>query len=126
MNVKAFLRDVLAQNRSALPAYFCEGAVIRWHCTNEQFTVEEYVRANCEYPGDWDGELERVEALGADIVLTARVFPPDRSESFHVVSFIKLRDNKICELDEYWADDGNAPEWRRAMKIGRPIRSLPT
>ena len=122
MNINEFWRDVLSQNEKALPSYFCEDAVIRWHCSNEQFTVAEYVRANCEYPGDWDGEIERAEALGDGTVTVVRVFPKDRSASFHVVSFLRLKDGKICEMDEYWADDGDAPEWRRDMCIGKPIR----
>lgn len=121
MNIQEFWRDVLSQNKAALPAYFCEDAVIRWHCSNERFTVAEYVRANCEYPGDWDGEIERTEMLGEGIVTVVRVFPTNQSASFHVVSFLRLKDGKTCELDEYWADDGDAPEWRREMHIGTPI-----
>ena len=122
VNLDAFWQAVLSQDREALPAYFCEGAVIRWPCTNEQFTVKEYIRANCEYPGDWTGEIERSEQYGDRIILAGRVFPPDRSASFHVVSMIRLRDEKIMEMDEYWADDGEAPAWRKEMNIGRPIR----
>lgn len=40
---------------------------------------------------------------------------------YHVVSFIKMKDDKITSLDEYWADDGDSPEWRKSMHIGRPI-----
>ncbi len=36
MNIQAFWKDVLEQNRLALPSYFYKDAVIRWHCTNEQ------------------------------------------------------------------------------------------
>lgn len=32
--------------------------------TNEHFTVEEYIRANCEYPREWDGEIQRIEKTG--------------------------------------------------------------
>ena len=122
MDIHAFWRDVLSQNRAALPSYFCQDAVIRWHCTNEQFTVEEYVQANCEYPGEWDGSVERIEVSESLVVLAGHVFSTDRSMSTHVVSFIRLRDGKIHELDEYWADDGDAPAWRRKMEIGKPIR----
>jgi len=106
----------------ALPRYFTDDAVIRWHCSNEQFTVAEYVQANCEYPNDWNGEIERIETSGDSTVLVGRVFPVDKSTSYHVVSFIKCDGNLIRELDEYWADDGEAPEWRKNMKIGRAIR----
>ena len=61
MDIRAFWSAVLSQDRKALPEYFCRGAVIRWHCSNERFTVEEYVRANCDYPGQWAGEIERIE-----------------------------------------------------------------
>ena len=61
MDIKAFWNDVITQNRFTLPSYFCEDAVICWHCTNEKFTVDEYIRANCDYPGKWHGEVERIE-----------------------------------------------------------------
>ena len=66
MKIKEFWRDVLAQNAEKLPDYFHKDAAIRWHCSNEQFTVSEYVRANCEYPGKWQGEIERVEEVDED------------------------------------------------------------
>ena len=51
-----------------------------------------------------------------------RVFPKNRSASFHTVSFLRLKEGRIAEMDEYWADDGEAPEWRRKMRIGKPVR----
>lgn len=121
MDLKAFWQDVISQDRENLPSWFCEDAVIRWHCTGEQFTVAEYVRADCEYPGSWTGEIERVEECGDTVILAGRVSPADKSASFHVVSFLRLRDGKIAEMDEYWADDGEPPAWRRKMKIGKPL-----
>ena len=93
-----------------------------WHCSNEHFTVEEFIRANCEYPGDWDGEVEKTVMTDDMIITATRVYPKDRSASFHVTSFIKLKDDKIVAMDEYWADDGEAPKWRQDMKIERKIR----
>ena len=122
MDIRAFWSAVLSQDRKALPEYFCRGAVIRWHCSNERFTVEEYVRANCDYPGQWAGEIERIERTDGTVITAVRVFPKDGSASFHVTSFLRLRDDRIQELDEYWADDGEAPEWRRQMNIGAPVR----
>ena len=123
MDYKAFWLDVLSQNRERLPSWFREDAVIRWHCSNEQFTVAEYVRVNCDYPNDWTGEIERVEESGNTVILAGRVYPLDRSMSFHVVSFLRIENGKIVEMDEYCADDGEAPDWRRKMKIGKPIRN---
>ena len=122
MDVCQFLRAVLSQDRAALRGYFADDAYINWHCTNERFTVEEYIKANCDYPGDWDGEVERIEQAGDLLITVTRVFPRDKSSSFHVVSFIRINDEKIQAMDEYWADDGDAPLWRQEMNIGEPIR----
>lgn len=51
MNVNPFWNDVISQNRDALSSYFCKDAIIRWRCTNEQFTVIEFIRVNCDYSG---------------------------------------------------------------------------
>ena len=122
MDIKAFWNDVISQNRDALASYFCDDAIIRWHCTNEQFTVSEYIKANCDYPGNWTGVIERIEEAKALIVLVGRVLPADRESSYHVVCFIKLVNGLISEMDEYWADDGEAPAWRKEMNIGKAIR----
>ena len=121
-DAEGFFKDVLQQDELQLRKRFCDDAVIRWHCTNEVFTPDEYVRANCEYPGSWSGEIERAEECGDCIVMAARVFRTGHPGSYHVVSFITLRAGKIMALDEYWADDGKPPEWRRKMNIGRPLK----
>lgn len=122
MDIHSFWKAVVLQNKDALSAYFSDDAVIRWPCTNEQFTVSEYIKANCEYPGNWDGVIERVEIRDELIITAVRIYPTDKSSSFHVVSFIELRKGLISKMDEYWADDGEAPLWRRDMNIGQPIR----
>lgn len=38
------------------------------------------------------------------------------------MSFFKVVDDKIVSVDEYWADDGGAPEWRREKQIGTEIK----
>lgn len=52
MNIREFWNDVLKQDAEKLKEYFHEDAMIRWHCSNELFTVKEYIRAICEYPGE--------------------------------------------------------------------------
>lgn len=122
MNIESFWADVLAQREDEIRKYFFEDAIVNWHCSNERFTVEEFIKSNCEYPGDWDGEIEKIVSLDDMIITVTRVYPKDRSSSFHATSFFKLKDEKIIAVDEYWADDGEAPEWRRDMKIGRTIK----
>ncbi|MBE5904787.1 MAG: nuclear transport factor 2 family protein [Pseudobutyrivibrio sp.] len=122
MDIKLFWNDIITQNRGSLSSYFCKDAVIRWHCTNEQFTVEEYVQANCDYPGRWQGEIERIEEFDSQVIFVGRVQSEDAKISCHVTSFIKMKNDKIVEMDEYWSDDGEAPVWRRELGIGKAIR----
>ena len=122
MDIYGFWKAVLAQDKQEIRKYFHKDAYIDWHCTNEHFNVDEFMIANCEYPGDWDGTVERIELLNELIITVTNVFPKDRSASFHVVSFIKTKDDKIVSMDEYWADDGNAPQWRLDKQIGKAIK----
>lgn len=82
MDIKGFWDAVLRQDADQIRDCFCMDAYINWHCTDEHFTVEEYIRANCEYPGEWDGEDDgttpqwRLEKkIGCKIPLTAKKFP---------------------------------------------------
>ncbi len=122
MDINTLWNDIINQNRDALPSYFRDDAVIRWHCTNEQFTVDEYIKVNCDYPGRWQGEIERIEESDSKIILVGRVQSFDKTVSCHVTSFIQLLNGKICKMDEYWADDGEVPNWRKELGIGKAIK----
>ena len=122
MNIYQFWRDVLKQDRNAIKKYFEKDAYINWHCTNEHFTVDEFIIANCDYPADWHGEIERVEQINDLIITVVHVYPKDKSLSFHVTSFFKVVDEKIISVDEYWADDGDVPQWRVNKHIGTTIQ----
>ena len=56
------------------------------------------------------------------IITVVRIYPKDRSVSFHVTSFIQTKNNKITTMDEYYADDGIAPQWRLDKHIGTSIK----
>lgn len=122
MDILQYWRVVLKQDREGIRAFFHDNAYVNWHCTNEHFTVDEFIQANCEYPGDWNGEIERVDNLNNLMITVTHVFPIDKSMSFHVVSFISIVDDKIISIDEYWSDDGDAPSWRQEMNIGVAIK----
>lgn len=121
MNIHNFWSAVLRQDAEAIRGYFHPDAWVRWHNTNEHFTVEEFIRTNCDYPGDWDGAVERCETAGDTIITATHVHSADGALSFHVTSFIRVTDGKIASVDEYWGDDGPAPQWRQDMHIGSKI-----
>ena len=80
MNIKKFWKDVIAQDKKEIRKYFHKEAYVNWHCTNEHFTVDEYITANCEYPGEWDGIIERIEIvydliITVVLILSKNVFP---------------------------------------------------
>ena len=85
---------------------------------------EAVIRQDAERirPGRWDGMVERIERSGELITTVTKVVSKEGSLSFHAVSFIKIEDDKIASIDEYWGDDGPAPQWRLDKKIGVPIR----
>ena len=122
VDIYQFWKDILAQDAKAIKGYFVKDASIRWHCTNEQFNVDEFIIANCEYPGSWDGEVERIEKIKDLFVTVTHVYTQNRELSFHVTSFIKVNKDKIVSVDEYWADDGMAPQWRLDKHIGKAIQ----
>ena len=121
VNIYAFWEDVLRQDKDAIKLYFHENAYINWHCTNEHFNVEEFIRANCEYPGEWTGEVERCEYAGDTIITATHVYTKDKTLSFHVASFIRVINDKIVAIDEYWGNDEPAPKWRLDKHIGKEI-----
>ena len=119
MDFARYWQSVAAQEKEPLRAYFTPDAAVCWPCTGERFRLEDFLRANCEYPGTWRAALERVIETEDGAVTVARVFSPETGVSCHVTSFFSLRDGKIASLTEYYADDGPAPEWRREM-FGEP------
>lgn len=93
-----YWKNIASQNEMELKKFFHEDACIRWHNTNEQFNVSEFLRANCEYPGDWSGEVERIEKARNTVITVTHVWT--KGMSFHVTSFIEIIEAKIKTLDE--------------------------
>ena len=118
--IEKFWSNVVAQDKVELRKYFCQDAIIRWHCTNESFNVDEYIIANCEYPGTWSGEIERRIQIDNSIITVTRIW--SKEMSCHATSFFTIEDNKIKELDEYFGDDGYPPKWRLDKQIGKSIK----
>lgn len=121
MDLYKYWEVTAKQDADEIKVFFHENAWVNWHNTNEQFTLEEYIRANCEYPGRWNAQVERIERIDDLVISVVRVYSQEEKQSCHVTSFMRLKDNKIVSLDEYWGDDGIAPQWRLEKKIGRMI-----
>lgn len=111
-----YFAAVVSKDAAALRTFFREDAEVVWHNTRERFTLDGFIRANCDYPGEWRGEIEREYRIGNTVIAAARVWSKNEpSLSFHCCSFITLNDERIVRLDEYWGDDGEPPEWRKGL-----------
>jgi hypothetical protein len=121
---EALFQSTVMQKAELMKEYFSEGALINWHNTNESFSCDEYIRVNCEYPGNWLGTIERMELTGNVVILAGAVKSEDSGAAFHVTSFYEFKEDKVIRLDEYWGEDGKVPQWRTDMNIGRPINNI--
>jgi len=118
-----FLQDVVSKKAETIRGYFAEGAVICWHDSNEQFTLDEFIKANCEYPSIWRCEIERIEKFEKGFVVAAQMDHPQDGFYVKYVSFIELNsDEKVQRLDEYFVAIEEIPQWRRDMNVGRSIK----
>ena len=66
--------------------------------------------------------LELLMRFATHIITATHVFSKDGSISCHATSFIRVVDGKIASVDEYWGDDGPAPQWRQDKHIGTKIK----
>ena len=48
MDIIRYWEVTLKQDEKKMKEYFDVNAYIRWHNTNEHFTVDEFIQANCE------------------------------------------------------------------------------
>ncbi len=119
-----FFKDLMSltkENKEILRKYFDENASILWYATNEKFNVEEYLQVNSEYPNEWIGEIKRIEEKKDLIIFIGEVKPKDESCCHYCTSFVKIKDNKILLLKEFWTEVSSPPEWRKNLKVGTPI-----
>lgn len=122
MNIEKYWESTLKQRAEEMRKFFHPKAKIRFHNTNEEFTVDEFIEINCEYPGNWNGMIERIEEIGKIQIIVVQVFDREQNLFFHVTSFMEIEENKIISIDEYWGEDGCPPRWRLDKKIGKKIK----
>lgn len=117
----AFWDEIDKQNWDNAQTYFDENATINWNNTNERFYVEEFIRVNSEYPGDWSIVVERLECINNLVISVVKVKLINDNVSVHATSFFEFINDRIVLLNEYWGDDGKAPQWRIDKQIGKPV-----
>ena len=112
--IRALWQAIAEQDEERLLQFFTPDAVILWPNTNEAFDLNGYLRANCDYPGQWSGQVEKIALDGGWSV--AKVWSP-AGDAFRSVTFYQWRNGKIERMVEYWGDVGPAPEWRKGLSL---------
>lgn len=88
MDIYRYWEACASQDAKELRNFFHSDAKILWHNTNECFCLEEFISANCDYPGSWKGEVKRVDRIEGGMVTVVHIFSKtDHKISFHVTSF---------------------------------------
>ena len=112
--IRALWRAAADQGEGELAQFFTVDAQILWPNTGERFDLPGYLRANCDYPGQWRGRVETIAGDGSYSV--ARVWSPE-GDAARAVAFYRWRNGKIVQMTEYWGDVGPAPAWRRGLSL---------
>ena len=119
----AYWQAVFTQDAEGMRRWLSADAQVRWHNTNECFRMEGFIHANCDYPGQFAGELLRTDRLEGTLICLVRVHYLSQGCSFHAVSYLRLQDDRIVEIDEYWGLDEPPPAWRQQLELSVPIRT---
>ena len=115
---KRYWKCVADQDRM-MEKCFSEDAVIRWQTTDEEFTVADLVEAHCQRPGRRKVVIERMQRVGEHLVTVVHLWM--EGTSYYVTSFFQMHRGRIVQLDEYWGENVEAPQWRTEAQIGTRI-----
>jgi hypothetical protein len=95
-----------------------EDAAIWLPNTREVFRGrDKYVEFNKKYPGRWIITVEKLFCKDNCVVTAVKVESEDKTDSFYATSFFTLKDSLICEITEYWGENGPPPEWRTGSSL---------
>lgn len=122
-----FFKDLMQltkENKENLRKYFNENATILWYETNEKFSIDEYLQVNLEYPNEWIGEIKRIENKNDLIIFIGEVKSKDESLCYYCTSFVKMKNNKILLLEEFWTKVASPPNWRKKLNLGTFIKKM--
>jgi len=106
--VRAVWERMEARSWDAVRELFAPDIVVTWPQTRERIRgADAVVEINRTYPGDWHITVEEVLADGDRAA--ARVTIVNGADVFYATGFYSLRDGKIVEAIETFADPGEPP-----------------
>jgi len=93
-------------------ALMAPDAVIRWPNTGEEFSREQFIAVNQNYPGCWRITLEKLLPACETVITIAKIDSLDSPQSFYAVSFFAVKEGLISEITEYWGENTPPPSRR--------------
>ena len=83
-----------------------------WPQYRERMNRDGYIEVNRHYPGKHQLTLIRSHEVGALVIATIWI-EADTGQKTFVNSFFEIQEGRIAKVEEYWAEPGPAPEWRK-------------
>ncbi len=85
--------------------------------SGEIFDREHYVEMNRKYPGNWQIEVQRIFKTENLWISEVKIVLDDHID--WGIGLFKIKNGKIFELCEYWAESFSEPEWRKKLRVSR-------
>jgi hypothetical protein len=106
--VRSVWEGMEARNWDAVRRLLADDLVVTWPQTRERIRgADAFVEVNRTYPGDWHITVEEVLAAGERVA--ARVTIVNGEDVFYASGFYRVRDGRIVEATETFADPGETP-----------------
>ena len=83
-----------------------------WPQTRERFSRDDFIAMNAAYPGRWRLRLRRYEETPEGAVSVVHVTSEEGGAGHYATTFYKFDGDVIRSIEEYWAAEEPAPEWR--------------
>ena len=120
--IKKYWQATLAQDANKMVQMLSKTCLITWPNTNECFTKEHYIKANCLYPGTWKGTVQEINPYLDGYLSITNVLSQDEVTSLHAITFFKINNGLITSIKEYWSEDGAPPTWRQSLDLSTPLK----
>jgi hypothetical protein len=86
---------------------------VYWPNTKEIFKGrDKFILANKVYPGRWFIDIKKIFSMDNIVISVVRVYSKDKNISFYATSFFKFKDGLISEIEEYYGQISEPPQWR--------------
>jgi len=117
ITVKTFWGFFAAGEFEKTSTLFAAASKVYWPCTGEVFNNHDnFIKVNRQYPGKHKITLEKMVSCAdtvVTVVLVESVFDDHPAPLFfRATSFFKFAGDRISEINEYWAEVIEPPEWR--------------